>query len=640
MFDSIRKHQRVLQFILLLLIFPAFVFFGVSGYDGFLSNDDSVAKVDGVKITRQEFDQSMRRQLDQMRQVLGDQVDARLLDSPAARKEVLDGLIAQRVLQVESTVRHLGVSDARLRTTILEIPGLKKPDGSFDMERYQTLLKAQGLNEAMFEGQMRRDLSLQILPEAATQSAFVPRTVVTRIIALQEETRDVRALLLGASAFRDKVKVSDEQLRKFYDDNTRDFETRESAKVEYLVLSADELAQTVSVSEDELRAYYTRNKARYVTPEQRQASHILIKLEKGASEAERKVAGTRAAALLAQVRGGADFAALAKAQSQDPGSAQQGGDLGLFARDTMVKPFADAAFAMKVGEISNVVESEFGLHVIKLTAIQPGGEKPFEAVRATLDAEIRRQQAGKRFAEAAEAFTNLVYEQSDSLKPAADRFKLKIQALDSLDRLPTGTSVPKPLMHPKLLTALFSPESIKSRRNTEAVETGGNTLVSARILEHRPAQKKPFDAVRAEVLAKLTETESRRLAREAGEERLKALQAGGASPAGLSDALTVARNGPPQIAADALEPVYRLPADKLPGWVGVALADGSYGLYQVLKATPPADDVIAKQRAQYESQLLQVISQQDFTTYLESLKSRVKITRFDAKVIEKTDPAR
>jgi peptidyl-prolyl cis-trans isomerase D len=215
MFDSIRKHQRVLQFILLLLIFPAFVFFGVSGYDGFLSNDDSVAKVDGVKITRQEFDQSMSRQLDQMRQVLGNQVDARLLDSPAARKEVLDGLIAQRVLQTESTARHLGVSDARLRTTILEIPGLKKPDGSFDRERYQTLLKAQGLNEAMFESQMRRDLSLQILPEAATQSAFVPKTVVTRIIALQEETREVRSLLLGAAAFKDKVKVTDEQLRKF-----------------------------------------------------------------------------------------------------------------------------------------------------------------------------------------------------------------------------------------------------------------------------------------------------------------------------------------------------------------------------------------------------------------------------------------
>ena len=640
MFDSIRKHQRVLQFILLLLIFPAFVFFGVSGYDGFLSNDDSVAKVDGVKISRQEFDQSMRRQLDQMRQVLGGQVDARLLDSPAARKEVLDGLIAQRVLEIESTARHLGVSDARLRTTILEIPGLKKPDGSFDMERYQTLLKAQGLNEAMFESQMRRDLSLQILPEAATQSAFVPKTVVTRIIALQEETREVRALLLGAAAFKDKVKVTDEQLRKFYDDNTRDFETRESAKVEYLVLSADELTQAVSVSEDELRAYYAQNKARYVTPEQRQASHILVKLENGATEAQRKSATARAAALLAQVRGGADFAALAKAQSQDPGSAQQGGDLGLFARDTMVKPFADAAFAMKVGEISEIVESEFGFHVIKLTAIQPGGEKPFEAVKATLESEIRRQQAGKRFAEAAEAFTNLVYEQSDSLKPAAERFKLKVLTLDTLERLPSGTAVPKPLTHPKLLTALFAPESLKSRRNTEAVEVGGNTLVSARIVEHRPAQKKPFDSVRAEVLAKLTETQARQLAREAGEERLKALQAGAAAPAGLSDALKVARNGQPQIAADALEPVYRLTPDKLPGWVGVPLSDGSYGLYQVLKATPPADDAIAKQRAQYESQLLQVISQQDFTSYLESLKSRIKITRFDTKIIEKTDPAR
>ncbi len=641
MFDSIRKHQRILQFILLLLIFPAFVFFGVSGYDNFLSDEDSVAKVDGVKISRQEYDQAMRRQLDQLRQVLGDQVDARMLDTPAARNEVLDGLISQRVLQLESAQRHLAVSDGKLRSSILEIPGLKGPDGRFDMERYQTLLKAQGLNEGMFESQLRRDLSMQILPEAASQSAFLPKAVVTRMILLQEETREVRELVVKPADYLDKVKVSDEQLKKFYADNSRDFETRESAKVEYLVLSADELASQLTLTEDELRGYYAQNKARYATPEQRQASHILIKLEPGANEAARKAALDKAKALAGQARSSADFAALAKAQSQDPGSAGQGGDLGLFSRESMVKPFADAAFAMKVGDISDPVESEFGVHVIKLTAIQPGAEKPFEAVRSAIETELKRQQAGKRFVEAAEAFTNLVYEQSDSLKPAAERFKLKIQTADALERVPSASATAKQaLTNPKLLAALFSPDSIKSKRNTEAVEVGGNTLVSARIVDHFPAQKKPFETVRADVLTRYTAQESRRLAREAGEARLKALQGGEAPGGGLSEPRTVARSGAPQVPPDALEPVYRVPAGKLPAWVGVALSDGSYGLYQVLKATPPSAETIAKQRPQYESQLIQVAAQQDFSSYLEGLKARSKITKNELKINDKPQESR
>ena len=641
MFDSIRKHQRLLQFILLLLIFPAFVFFGVSGYDSFLSNDDSVAKVDGQKILRQEYDQSMRRQLDQLRQLLGDQADPKILDTPAARQEVLDGLIAQRVLLTQANELHLVVSDARLRSQIMEIPGLVKPDGGFDLERYQAMLKSQGMNEAMFEHQLRRDLAMQLLPDAASQSAFLPNTVVERLIALQQETREVREDLVKAADFVDKVKAGDDQLRKFYDDNARLFETRESARVEYVVLSAEELAQQVTLNEDEVRGYYTQNRSRYGTPEQRQASHVLIKVEPGAKEADKQAALAKAKAVQAQARGGGDFAALAKAQSQDPGSAPQGGDLGLFTREAMVKPFADAAFAMKVGEISEVVESEFGYHVIKLTAIQPGAEKPFEAVRATIETELKRQQAAKRYAEAAEAFTNLVYEQSDSLKPAAERFKLAIQTVDALERVPAGGAAQKPaLTNPKLLAALFSPDSIKSKRNTEAVEIGGNTLVSARIVEHYPAQKKPFETVRADVLTRFTAQESRRLAREAGEARLKALQGGEAAGNGLSEARTVARSGAPQIPPDALEPVYRAPAAKLPSWVGVSLSDGSYGLYQVLKATPPTAETIAKQRPQYESQLVQTASQQDFSNYLDSLKARAKITKFEPKITDKAQEPR
>lgn len=637
MFDAIRKYQRVLLIILLLLIFPAFVFFGVSGYDQFLSDDDSVAKVEGERITRQAFDQAMRRRLEQLREVLGDQIDASLLDTAEARREILDGLIVERLLAHEADRRHLSVSDGQLRNTILEIPGLRKPDGSFDMPRYQALLKGQGLSEASFEAQLRRDQTLRLLPDAAGAGAWMPAAVVDRLIALQEERRDIRILRFAPGEYAGGVRPTDEQLRKHYDDNAAAFETPESASVEYLVLSADDLARSISLSEDDLRSYYEQNKARYGAPEQRRASHILIRLEPGAPAAERERAMARARTLLAQAKGGADFAALARANSQDPGSAAQGGDLGLFTRDAMVKPFADAAFAMKVGEVSDVVESDFGLHVIRLSAIQPAGEQPFAAVRATIEAELRRQQAGRQFVEAAEAFTNLVYEQSDSLKPAAERFKLTIRTAPEVERRPAPDAAKSPLAHPRLLAALFADEAVKNRRNTEAIEVGANTLVAARIVEHRPARRKPFEAVRSEVLAQVIERESRRLAREAGEARLKALRGGEPAPSTLAPLRTIGRGADPQLPGESIDAIFRAPASGLPAWVGAPLPDGGYLIAQVLKATPPSPERVAERREGYASQLQRLQAQQDVATWLASLKAGAKIERFESRLAERNE---
>jgi peptidyl-prolyl cis-trans isomerase D len=640
MFDAIRKYQRVLLIILLLLIFPAFVFFGVSGYDQFLSDDDSVAKVEGDRITRQAFDQAMRRRLEQLREVLGDQIDASLLDTAEARREILDGLIVERLLAQQADRRHLSVSDAQLRATILEIPGLRKPDGGFDMARYQALLKGQGLTEASFEAQLRRDQILRLLPDAAGAGAWMPGTVVDRLIALQEERRDIRILRLVPRDFAAGVRPTDDQLRKHYDDNASAFETPESASVEYLVLSAEDLARGVSLSEDDLRTYYEQNKARYGAPEQRRASHILIRLEPGAPPAERERAMTRARALAAQARGGADFAALARANSQDPGSAVQGGDLGLFTRDAMVKPFADAAFALKVGEISDVVESDFGLHVIRVSAIQPAGEQPFATVRGAIEAELRRQQAGRQFVEAAEAFTNLVYEQSDSLKPAAERFKLTIRTAPDVERRPSPEAGKSPLAHPRLLAALFADDAVKNRRNTDAIEVGSNTLVAARILEHRPAQRKPFEAVRADVLAQVVERESQRLAREAGEARLKALRGGEAAPSALAPVRTIGRAADPQLPGDTVDAIFRAPASSLPAWVGVTLPDGGYLIAQVLKVAPPTAERVAERRAAYASQLQRLQAQQDVASWLASLKARASIERFESRLAERSERSR
>jgi peptidyl-prolyl cis-trans isomerase D len=626
MFDAIRKHQRLLQFILLILILPAFVFFGLSGYDGMLVRDRGVAKVGDAEISQQEFDQAQRQQIEQMRQMLGDGVDTRMFDTPEARKEVLEGLISQRVIASEAASRRLAVSDERVRQTILGIPGLKREDGSFDEARYKALLSAQNMTPAGFEARLRSDLAMQTMPEAIQSSAIVPKAVVDRLVALQEESREIRELRFAAADFAAGVKPTDEQIAAFYEANARAFETPESAKIEYVVLDRDALAAQVTVSPDDLKTYYEQNRARFGTAEERRASHILVK---AGPEAKAK-----AEALLAKLKADpGQFEALARSSSDDPGSAAQGGDLGFFAQAMMVKPFAQAAFEMKQGEIRGPVETEFGLHIIRVTEIKPGAEKPFEAVRAEIEKEVRGQQAAVKYAEAAEAFTNTVYEQSDSLKPAADKFGLTVQTADNVARQPAADAARGTVLaNPRLLASLFGDEALRNKRNTEAIEIAPGRLAAARIVEYRAPQRKPLDTVRAAVVQGVVAQEAARLAKEAGEAKLAELKAGKGDAAAFTVPRIVSRAAPGGLAQPALEALFRLPSDPLPSYGGVDLGQQGYSVIQLLKVAAPPPEQTAPRQAAYGQQLARVLAQQDTVDYIESLKQRTKIVRHPERI--------
>jgi peptidyl-prolyl cis-trans isomerase D len=628
MFDAIRNNQRTLLGILLILILPAFVFFGISGYDGMLSRDRGVAEVGGTEISRRAFDEAQRQQVEQLRQMLGDGVDARMFDTPEARREIVEGLIAQRVIAGEAASRRVAVTDERVRQTILGIPGLKREDGSFDDARYRALLSQQNMTPASFEARLRSDLAMQTLPEAIQSSAIVPKALVERLVTLQEESREIRELRFPAVDFAAKVEPTDAQLIAFHEANARAFETPEAAKIEYVVLDREALAAQVVLGEDDLKTYYEQNKARFGAPEERRASHILVKAGPDAK--------AKADALVAELKADpSKFEALARTASDDPGSAAQGGDLGFFARSMMVKPFADAAFDMKEGEIRGPVETEFGQHVIRLTAVKPGAEKPFSAVRADIEQAIRGQQAGVKYAEAAEAFTNMVYEQSDSLQPAADKFGLKIVTADNVGRQPAADAARgTALGSPRLLAAIFSDDVLRNKRNTEALEVGPGRLAAARVVEYRAPQRKPLDEVRDAVRQAVIDQEAARLAREAGEARLAELKAGKGDAAAFSPARAVSRAAPGGLGQPALDMVFRLPADALPGYGGVELGAEGYAVVQLLKVVPPTPEQIAQRQADYLQQASRVLSQQDAVDYVEALKQRAKIVRYP----DRTDP--
>ena len=629
MFEAVRKHQRLMLGLILLLILPAFVFFGVSGYDQMMGGGDEVAVVEGTKIPRQAYEEAHRQQVERLQQMLGGQVDAKLFDTPAARAQTLEGLITQQAVLAEARSKHINVPPGEVQKAILAIEGLTGPDGKFDFDRYQTLLAQQNMTPSMFEARIAQDLTLQQLGNSVQQSVIVPKAVVDRIFELQESQRTVRTHLIDPKDFEAGIQPTDEQIANYYEENAASFQVPESVDVEYVVLDRNQLASTAKISDDELKAFYEGNKAQFTDPEQRRASHILISVPADADEAAKAKAREKAEAVLAQVKAAPEkFDELAKANSDDSGSAEQGGDLGFFARDMMVKPFSDAAFGMKEGEISGLVQSEYGFHIIKVTGAKGSGEKPFEEVRPELEAMVRQQQAAKRYTELAESFTNTVYEQSDSLQPAVSKFSLELKKAQGVSRNP-GPSLPpdSPLRNPRLLGMLFGDEAIRDRRNTEAMEVSPGVLVSARVVQHHPEKRRPLEEVKDEIKARVIAAEAARRAREEGEKLLASLKGDGKPDLEKFGAeVTVSRSSPGDFPPQAIEGIFKLPAQPLPAYGGIDLGPRGYQLVRLEKAGGP--DAAAEERRQnYRQQVEQVLSQTAVSAYIEELKSRLSIER-------------
>ena len=624
MFEYIRTHQKVMQLLLLLIIFPSFAFFGIESFTRSRGSDNAVATVGGYSISQQEFDSAQREQLDRLRQMYGQQFDSKMLNTPEARQNILDELISRKAMTLESVNNHLTVADQTLQQNILATPGLTKPDGSFDADRYKSLLAVQGMTPAMYEQRLRQDLVAQQLLNAVQATSFIPKSVAERVAAIFEQEREVQVLDLKLSDYTSQVKVTEAMLKAYYDKNAAEFEIPELVKAEYVVLNNEVLASQVTISDTELQSYYEQNKKQYATDEQRRASHILLNVKKDASVAEQKAVKAKAEALLAELRKKPEsFAALAKANSQDPGSAERGGDLDFFGKGAMVKPFEDAAGKLKVGEISDLVQTDFGFHIIQLTAIKAGSVKPFDEVKNQIAAEVKKQKAAKLYAEAAESFTNIVYEQSDSLKPVAEKLKLKIESIAGLTRQPNAAIPPSvPANNVKFLNALFSDESLKKKRNTEAVEVAPATLIAGHIVEYKPASKRPFEDVKASIVAKVTQIETAAMVKKEGEAKLQALKAAD-STTGFSDSKIISRLKNADVRGEAVASVMKADVQKLPAFVGVDVPGVGYSIYRIAKVSAGPQD--QARRASEQEQLVSAISQQDAYSYVEALKQKAKV---------------
>ncbi|MGV0958763.1 MAG: SurA N-terminal domain-containing protein [Limnohabitans sp.] len=638
MFDSIRNHSKILMGLLFLLVIPSFVLFGIDSYSRFSDQGAPVAKVAGNKITQAEWDAAHQREVERIRASVPN-LDAKLLDSAEARYATLERIVNDRVISEAATKQLLVTSDQRLSRYLQQDPSiaaLRGADGKLDMARYRQLAASQGMTPEMLEARVRSDLSAQQVLAGLQASAFASQRQTDTALDAYLQRREIQIQKWNPADFAAKVQVTDADLEKFYQAQAERFRSVESADIEYLVLDTEGLQKSINLPEQDLKTYYEQNVQRLAGQEQRRASHILITAAKEAPVAEREKARAKAEELLAAVRQNPkSFADVARKNSQDPGSASKGGDLDFFARGAMVKPFEDAAFALQKGEISGVVASDFGFHIIQLTEIKAPKAPSFEAMRPQLEADLRKQQAQRQFAEQADTFSNSVYEQADSFKPTADRLKLSVQQAKGLTRTPAAGAQGL-LSNPKLLQAVFAEDSVSKRRNTAAVEVAPNTLVSARIVAYRPAAVRPLAEVKDEVRRQFVAEKSAELAKAEGQSKLAAWKAN-ADQAQLGSAVTVSRDqtqAQPQALVDA---VLRADPAHLPAWVGVELGAQGYVVARVNKLVP-RDASSAPQVAQSRQQLTQLWGQAQTQAYLAHLKQQLKaeilVQKPQAKSIE------
>ncbi len=630
MFDFVRKHTRILQFVLFLLIFPSFVLFGVEGYTRMSDRGPVVASVGRDDIRQSDWDAAHKQEADRLREQMP-QLDAKLLDSPEARYATLERLVRDRVIFAAANKSHLVAGDEALARELQANPviaSLRGPDGKLDMARYKQVLAQQGLSPEAFENSVRADLSSrQVL--AGVGGTALPATAPSALaLGAWFEKREVQVARFDAAAQAAKVTPTDAEVEAFYKANPQLFQAPEQAAVEYVVLDIESVRKGVSVNEADLRTYYEQNAARSAGQEERRASHILITAPKDAAD-QRAAAKKKAEELLAAVqKNPASFADLARKNSQDPGSAAKGGDLDFFAKGAMVKPFEDAAFSLKKGETSGVVETDFGFHIIRVTDIKAPKVKTFEEARPELEAQVRQQQAQRKFAESADAFSNAVYEQSDSLKGVAEKFKLEVQSAAAVGRAP-APGAKGALANAKFLSALFSADSLEKKRNTEAVEVAPGQLVAGRVTQYQPARTQPLEQVKAQVVERVKAQRGAELAKAAGTEQLAAWKSAPAS-ASLPAAVVVSREQPANLPREVIDAALKADPAALPALVGVDLGVQGYAVVRVNKSIPreqPPEAVARQEALRYTQWWTQAETLAYYNLLKDRLKAEIKVAK-------------
>jgi len=619
MLDKFRSYAqtKAAQVILALVLIP-FALFGIDSYLNQAGNNLSIAKVDGYKIALPEYNRAIENVRNRMMSE-GKKVDPAMFDSFEFKESVVDGLITKQLINNDIKKSQFKITDQQLSQYIIGMPDFQK-DGKFSQELYDKVLQNNQLNPKKFEESIRNDLLIQQVRDGLQKLTFIPPNNLTETLKATSQQREVTVAEFKTKEYMAKANISEKDMQAFYDQNKAKFLAPEQVKAEFVVFSLTSILPSITVSEDEVKAFYKTNADKYQNQQQREASHILIAASKNAAPAEKAKAKAKAEDVLGQIKKNPkQFEELATKYSQDPESAKKGGDLGAFGRGMMVKPFDDAVFSMKVNEISGIVESDFGYHIIKLTKVigEGGG---FDAIKPQIKAELIYQKAQDKYAALAEDFSNKVYEQSSSLDVVSKKFNLPIQKTDWISRNESD----KFFKNEALMNALYSKESIKDRRNTEAIEVTPNNLISARVVDYQAQSTKPFAEVKKSIEDYLKFEAAKKLVATEGEAALKSV-ADASRKIDWQATVLVDRKNTKGLSQAVTNHAYKMPTDKLPSYSGFVDGNNGYVIVKVSKVAFPNDDN-EENKKEFASSYTEALSSEYLSAYLKGLKAKSSVS--------------
>lgn len=589
MFDFIRTHQRLMQLILLVLIVPSFALIGMSGYSTYTSGDHEIARVGEAAVTQEEFDQARRNQLQQMQESSQGRFDPAMLDNPDARRALLDELIDRRTQIVVAGKDRFSVSDGALRRAIAAMPQLQV-DGQFSPERYNEVLASSGLTPRDFEMGQRAELALSRVLGPIGDTAGMPKSVLNMLEQALTEERTVRMRVFNPGDYQADIKVSDEDIKTWYETHQDALRLPEQLAIQYIVLDeASAIASVPTIDNAQLQGYYEQNKSKYVVPARINVSHILIKAPSGATEETSKQALDKAQALAKRAReaGPSEFAALARQESQDAGTARSGGELGWVQRGLWPLSLEQAVFGLKKDEISDPVKGPDGYHVFMVNDVQAEKGETFDEAKPKVEEEVRRQLAADRFADMATKLTSLVYDNATSLEPAAQALGVKIRKATGIarDRLLSAeeagpdAAAASPdaasLGDVRVRSVLFTPQLLTDKQNSGVIEISPDTMIAVRVDAVTPAHVPELVLVSKHIHDQLLAERSLQAAVHAGEAVLSGLQADmSKAPESFGEPVKVSRLKPLGLNKTVLDAAFRVPADKVPAYQGVTLPQG------------------------------------------------------------------
>lgn len=598
MMDRLREGVNSIAIkIILGLIILSFVFAGVSSYIGGGGNNVA-AKVGNIEISRGEFEQAYQNQRNRMQAQLGDYFSDLLADPSyvaSFRKSVLDQMINDALLQLHAQELGLRVSDKQVRTTLLSLPEFQV-DGKFDSEIYQASLRRAGYTPESFAELIRRDLVRNQLLTAVQASDFALPSEVAEQSKLIMQTREVKTINLALADFAEKVELTDAEIEQYYKDNSERYTRPEQAKVAYIDLSANELKNSIEISDEQAKQYYQEHLDKYSSEEQRKVSHILIQ---GDDEA-------KAQAILDELNAGADFATLAEEKSEDVGSSEEGGSLGWIERGVMAPEFEEAAFALKQpGDVSALVKTNFGYHIIKLDELKDAVAKPYAEVAATIKQELRDQKAVDKFYELQSELEKVAFEYPDSLDDAAKAINAQIVTTDFISQ----ADAPELLKTPAVMQAILSPEVKDDGLNSEVIEVAPEHVVVVRVEDTRDETVLPLTEVREQVVAQLSRVKGEQNAMALATKVVDELKAGNTqilADNGLAfgQAETIDRSSP------LANVVFAMPKP-IEGKVGYAQTKSLNGDVVIVELDAVADVFNTMYNEQIAQQIVQMSAQQN-----------------------------